>query len=143
MLKLLPAGTYYIGDLCYVLPEKDYDDIVCSFIYDDGEIHQVNGYTFAYANTAYGDGCYRDNSGNIYPVDAGIIGVLRIDDQQELHQQMLQHNIDVDATEGYPHYKHNIFSFDKPFNVSIADGYFLIGGIEIDTVGEDECDEEY
>lgn len=35
-MNKLPAGTYYVGDLCYILADDDYDEIVCSFEYGDG-----------------------------------------------------------------------------------------------------------
>lgn len=142
-MNKLPAGTYYVGDLCYVLGRDDYDEIVCTFRYNDGEVHTVNGYTFAWTSTAYGDGCYTDSKGNEYPVDAGLIGILRVDNHPEMLEDMLQHNIDVDAKEGYPFWKHNLFTFDKEFSILFEDGVFNIDGNIIDTNGsedEEDCD---
>ena len=129
----LPAGIYYVGDLCYVLPEDDYDDIICSFQYNDGDVYKINGYTFAVSNTAYGDGCYLDSFKNEYPVDAGIIGILRLDNRPELLSKLLQHNVDVDAKKGYPYWKHNLFTFAEQFSIGFSGGVFRIGDNVINT----------
>ncbi len=77
------AGTYFIGDPCYVLRNdlylkwgKDYD-----YAYGD------YGY-FAVGSTAYGDGIYEDIlSGKGYAVDAGILGVVNMDYSQQNPEQ--------------------------------------------------------
>lgn len=140
-MNKLPAGTYYVGDLCYVLSDEDYDEIVCTFQYNDGDVHTVKGFTFAWISTAYGDGCYTDSKGNEYPVDAGLIGILRVDDHPEFLQNLLQHNIDVDEKEGYPYWKHNLFTFDKEFYIEFSSGIFNIDGNIIDTKNDDEDEE--
>jgi hypothetical protein len=72
-----PPGTYYIGDLCYALPESIYDGVF-------GRQGYVNGFygvaddplnSFLVAGTAFGDGEYRDSMGQKYNVDAGIMGI--------------------------------------------------------------------
>lgn len=67
-----PAGKYYIGDLCYVLGEENYESTVC----DGADGFHTNGkHVIGYFGTAYGDGCYQDTKGRSYGVDAGIIGI--------------------------------------------------------------------
>lgn len=132
-MNTLPAGTYYVGDLCYVLSDYDYDEIVCTFEYDDGNVYIVNGYTFAWSNTAYGDGVYRDSKRNKYPVDAGLIGILRVDDHPELLDDLLKHNQDDDSF-----YKHNLFTFNKEFTIEFDNGVFNVNGNIINTRDEDE-----
>lgn len=69
-----PAGTYYIGDLCYALSDKIYDNVFGSRGYEQG--YYSNGTSFfMVAGTAYGDGLYRGSDGYGYAVDAGIIGI--------------------------------------------------------------------
>ena len=79
----LPAGTYYVGDLCYVL--KNSWDAVCNMVIADrdcldGEFKLPDGRVFAMYNTAFGDGLYNDQYGNEYCVDSGSIGCIRLDD---------------------------------------------------------------
>ena len=138
-MNKLAAGTYYVGDLCYVLSEEDYDEIVCTFEYNDGDVYTVNGFTFAWCHTAYGDGCYQDDKGNQYPVDAGLIGILRVDDHPEFLQQLLEHNTEIDNGEWG--YKHNLFTFDKEFFIDFSRGVFNVNGTIIDTLGDDEDEE--
>lgn len=67
-----PAGKYYIGDLCYVLGEEDYDTTVGEGA--DG-FHTNGKHVIGYFSTYAGDGCYLDTKGRRYGVDAGIIGI--------------------------------------------------------------------
>ena len=72
----LPAGDYYIGDLCYVLGDKVYDGVFGGFDYDSGLYTETkSGLSFLVASTAYGDGLYVSNDGKEFGVDAGIIGI--------------------------------------------------------------------
>lgn len=73
----MPAGKYWIGDLCYVL--KDQWDEVCSLTINgndclEGEFTLADGTRFATLGTAHGDGEYLDATGHHYPVDSGTIG---------------------------------------------------------------------
>jgi len=80
----MPAGTYYIGDLCYVMTDDEWEDF-CSITIKgneclDGEFEMPDGRKFATYGTAWGDGQYRDQLGNSYGVDAGLIGCIRVED---------------------------------------------------------------
>lgn len=68
---------FYIGDLCYALNDDTYDEVWGGAGYEDG-IYTVpeNGFMFAVAGTAYGDGTYRDNKNRSYDVDAGNISLM-------------------------------------------------------------------
>jgi len=81
---MLPAGKYYVGDLCYVLDDDEWDE-VCSLIIQgnkviDGEFVLKDGREFAIYSTAYGDGEYNDYYENSYSVDSGSIGCIKIED---------------------------------------------------------------
>lgn len=81
---MMPAGEYYVGDLCYVMTDKEWDEI-CSITIKgnkclDGEFTMNDGRRFATYGTAWGDGEYRDQSGNRYAVDAGLIGCIKVED---------------------------------------------------------------
>lgn len=71
---------FYIGDICYVLSERVYDEIWGGkHSYNEG-VYQVDSKnSFAVAGTAFGDGTYYDSYGNEYPVDAGVIGLVPLE----------------------------------------------------------------
>lgn len=70
----VPAGEYYVGDLCYALPKDIYHDVFGGEGYKSGLYTCTDGNFFMLNGTA-GDGFYRDDSGRQYDVDAGIIGI--------------------------------------------------------------------
>lgn len=94
-----PSNTFYIGDLCYVLSDEDYDNSVIESTKDGKEDGKYvlktdeNGNELAsiHFGTQYGDGWYElaDESSiipegvsfvhNGFPVDAGIIGICPIE----------------------------------------------------------------
>ena len=80
----MQAGKYYVGDLCYVMDNDEWDQ-VCSIIIQgnkvfDGEFELKDGRKFAIYSTAYGDGLYNDYYGNEYSVDSGSIGCIKVED---------------------------------------------------------------
>ena len=130
-------GKYYVGDLCYVLGDR-WDEF-CELTIKgneclDGGFIMSDNTRFWTHGTAYGDGTYRDNFGREYGVDAGIIGVVSID----------QIDDDPSCIEGG-----QVIEFDREFEPYYADGMFFIGNIQIDTASNDydndydEYEEEY
>lgn len=134
---MMPAGKYWVGDLCYVMHEEW--DEVCGLFFKDrndqgcnqGEFTLKDGRRFASFNTKWGDGSYLDQYGNSYGVDAGLIGCIRIDDIRE-------YSIASDA-EG-PFAGGHIVEFATDFEVSGNDtdrrdwsGIIRIGPLTIDT----------
>ena len=82
---MMRPGTYYVGDVCYVM-HPQWDE-VCKLMFAtggidvlDGEFNLANGVRFALHSTAYGDGTYLDKQGRQYPVDSGLIGCIRVED---------------------------------------------------------------
>lgn len=84
---MMRAGTYYVGDLCYVMHPQWNE--VCGLMFNtgrgndgvlDGEFNLANGVRFALHSTAYGDGTYYDQQDRRYPVDAGLIGCIAVED---------------------------------------------------------------
>lgn len=77
----LPAGKYYIGDLCYVSDDGvSYDSAWGAFDwngFEDGLYSSTNG-SFMAASTAYGDGGFEDSWGNSYGVDGGNISIANV-----------------------------------------------------------------
>ena len=67
---------FYIGDLCYALNKKIYDEVWGGNNYEDGRYTDPETKAeFAMVGTAFGDGEYDSSDGVAFPVDAGIIGV--------------------------------------------------------------------
>ena len=75
--KINVKNGFYIGDLCYALNEKVYDEVWGGNNYEDGQYADPETKAeFAMVGTAYGDGEYESSEeGLAFPVDAGIIGV--------------------------------------------------------------------
>lgn len=74
----VPAGKYYIGDLCYVLSDPIYETIFGKLgFWESGHyVEKEHPENFFFLNhTAYGDGTYPASDGNSFSVDAGIIGI--------------------------------------------------------------------
>jgi hypothetical protein len=120
---MMKAGTYYVGDLCYVL--HDEWDEVCELIIKDGvcldgEFTLKDGRRFAIYSTAYGDGTYLDQSGNEYGVDAGSIGCILLSD------------INLES-EGNFLTGGNVVPFENDFHTDEEDGRIMFGSLIIDT----------
>jgi len=133
----MPAGIYYIGDLCYVL-DKEWKD-VCNLLFgnrtdhgcNEGEFNLPDGRRFAIFSTAYGDGLYDSNGFGVYGVDAGSIGCIQLKD------------IDLLNGENNPELG-NIVHFDKDFEVNTDGATLTFGHVEIYTGSmEDDEEDEY
>jgi hypothetical protein len=130
----MPAGTYYIGDLCYVM-HPEWDEF-CDITIEGnnclgGEFALKDGRKFATYSTMYGDGTYRSNIGSYHSVDAGLIGCIRIEDIR-----------DPEATMEQMRDLGTIVEFDEPFETSESEGVITFGCVEIDTAGDPEYNED-
>lgn len=86
-------GTYWIGDLCYVLEADEWDELMTITRparllqattpghrkKQEEVIVELRGYKVGYCGTAYGDGVYTDEEHNLYPVDSGSIGIVPLE----------------------------------------------------------------
>jgi len=135
----MPAGKYLVGDPCYFFSDKDHEEWI-QFLRtnqyigdeDDGE---GEGYLVGtdkkvcIFSTKYGDGSYSDEFGNLYDVDAGMIGVIPLVEGGDVPHGM------------------TVIEFDKDFECYNNDGILYFGDIVIDTAGttkdEIEEDEDY
>ena len=120
----MPAGEYYIGDLCYVVDE--WDDY-CSVIiqYDkclNGEFHMPDGRKFASYGTCWGDGVYEDTSGRQYSVDAGLIGCILVSD-------ITRKDYDIERIKELG----AIHTFETDFVTGKEGGVIFFGRVQIDT----------
>jgi hypothetical protein len=132
----MPAGKYYIGDLCYVLNQPGEWDEFCKLTITaakclDGEFILPDGRRFATYGTAYGDGQYPDNQGNSYGVDAGLIGCILMSDIPSVSEQEAA---DCGA----------VVNFSHDFETGSHEGVIRFGWVRIDTSYDEpeEFDEE-
>lgn len=129
----MPAGTYYVGDLCYVMHDR-WDEFCSTTITlnecRDGKFTYPDGVATCHFGTYYGDGVYEDQHGNSYPVDAGLIGIIKVSDIKD--ESFNQTDCDLG----------NIIEFDSDFECYDDDGVLYFGHIRIDTKGGDEEEEE-
>ena len=131
----LPAGKYYVGDLCYVL-HSEWNEVCDLTIRGDGvavldgEFQLSDGRRFAIHSTAYGDGEYYDDRGRSYGVDAGVIGCVLLSD------------VDLDNKDNFVS-SGQVIDFNFPFDSWSDNGIINFGiDLEIDTAGSD-YEEEY
>lgn len=121
---MMPAGRYYIGDLCYVMPDE-WDEF-CNITIPgnevlDGEFALKDGRKFATYGTAHGDGEYACSNGAFLGVDAGLIGCIKIADISDAAgiANMDEYGAVVD--------------FPEDFHTGEQDGVIVFGHIHIDT----------
>lgn len=75
----LDAGTYVLGDPCYVVTGENWNHF-CDKLRNRG-ITVANAGHLVAGHTALGDGIfYGDQTGHKYGVDAGLIGAVRVPD---------------------------------------------------------------
>lgn len=116
---ILPKGTYYIGDPCYVIEDWDKALEVSNYFEKDG-VHLLNDKFFIGFPTKHGDGTYMDSDTISYPVDSGIIGAVAIN---------LCKDLDSISHEALG----SIHTFDEPTECNEDGGIITFGWLEIDT----------
>ena len=129
----MPAGRYYIGDLCYVMHDEWSE--VCDLFFPassypgqtEGEFTLKDGRRFASFGTAYGDGVYRSNIGTDHAVDSGSIGCIRVEDINDT-------TYDADRIKELG----AIVEFAQPFEVSEDQGLLIFGHVQIETADSEE-----
>ena len=133
----MPAGRYYIGDLCYVMHDE-WDECVNLFFpyvpgqpqqHVEGEFVLKDGRRFASFGTAHGDGTYNSNIGTEHMVDSGSIGCIQIKDIQDSTYD------DIERLGA-------IVEFEQPFEVKkVSLGLLRFGHVDIET--DADYDKEY
>ena len=131
----MPAGRYYIGDLCYVM-HPEWDE-ACALSFPpgasgqgvEGEFTLADGRRYASFGTAFGDGEYYNNMGTSHYVDSGSIGCIRMEDIRDDEYS----NIETLGA---------IVEFTQPFEVEkVGRGLLRFGHVEIET--DSVYEEEY
>jgi len=129
---MLPAGEYYIGDLCYVFSHPKWDELLAAtnYLQNDDGVFQFGNILLACYGTAYGDGTYADNNLDVeIGVDSGTIGCMLLTD---IEPEMLDRAKECGA----------IYTFTKPFKTYEEDGTIRFGNRWIDTDPEPEYEED-
>jgi hypothetical protein len=134
----MPAGRYYVGDLCYVMHDawKECCDLFFPYVPGQpeqpevqGEFTLKDGRRFANFRTAYGDGTYRSNINTEHSVDSGCIGCIRVEDIRDTEYD------DPESLGAF-------VEFTEPFEVSSDQGLLIFGHVQIETAGGYDWDEE-
>jgi hypothetical protein len=122
----IPAGTYILGDPCYVIRDEDWMPLLEDCDYFRWPVGKIGGHQVIALGTKYGDGCYHDQSGNPYGVDAGLIGLVPM------------------AYGGKKSHGNREVTFTEPAECWDEDGVLHFGDIVIDTANftEDEAEDE-
>ena len=134
----MPAGRYYVGDLCYVISDDSVWSEICELTmpynpetketdYRDGEFTLKDGRRFANFGTVYGDGTYRSSIGTDHCVDSGSIGCISVYDIQDKTYD-LERLQQLGA----------IVDFEAPFEVSADYGLLKFGSVMIETAPDQE-----
>jgi len=139
---MMPPGTYYVGDLCYVIRDSYWTNLISTVLdqgkEDEGEMEAAvsdtspNPVRFACYFTKWGDGAYTDNERREYLVDSGSIGCVKISDLTIPPQ--------VDQVEFFR--GGHIIKFDEEFETENKGGFIRFGNVVIDTAQEQEQEEE-
>lgn len=124
----IPAGSYYLGDPCYVVNEEEWSPTVNQMFDEKGRcvegkiIPVSNGIVMSFS-TKHGDGSFVDNMGNEYPVDSGTIGLVSTTHNPEFSL--------TDLVNPVTFYQDTVCTLD-------SNGFMDFGGIiQIDTNGLD------
>ena len=115
----MKAGKYWIGDLCYLIPDEEWRTVV-AFLGNgrtprEGEF-TLQGHEGAIFSTYQGDGVYQDQFGNSYGVDSGTIGIFP-----------------ADVFEGYFFEGGTVHEIPHDFTPRSFDGNMDFGGVQIKT----------
>jgi hypothetical protein len=128
----MPAGTYWVGDPCYAVPDNRWMEWLEAADYMNERrflLAELDGHAVLGVGTAWGDGVYRGSDGNFYPVDAGLIGVVPVEVASAGVREDLMKKV----------------TFDRDFECSYDDedgeGVIVLGDIRIKTKDDDDVSE--
>lgn len=103
---LLPAGQYYIGDLCYALKDQLYDTVFGPS-YDIGYFSTSKPEEVFMMGGPFDDGTYRGTNGKQFEVDSGTIGIASLS------------TLEPDKA---PYYGGHMYTFKSPVHVNLTKG---------------------
>ena len=125
----VPAGTYWLGDPCYVFDDEQWDDLIDNnfdspihILFDkDPDNFTLNQHQILMFRTSHGDGVYVDAGVGEYPVDSGTIGLVPI--------ALVPNHEDFEKVQKLG----GVVTFDKDVNCGVDywDDYMVFGHIRI------------
>ena len=122
---MMTAGKYYVGDLCYVMSDEEWEQVCKITIVGhkciEGEFNLPDGRRFAMYNTKWGDGLYKDQNNHQYGVDSGTIGCIKVED---ITSDKYGFGFDDLGS---------VYEFQTDFVTSKHEGVLQFGRIHIDT----------
>jgi len=153
----LPAGTYYIGDPCYVIKDEDWmqalDETNFFNMFPSAEAtvkreyndkHMMNGiflceidtgikdsesYLLAASSTAWGDGCYNCFDGYEKIGECGVdAGLIAAIPVAMIKEHGQESGLDLGV----------IHDFDHPFGIEYSDGTISFGNVKVYTGDDDD-----
>ena len=129
---MMPAGRYYVGDLCYVLNDDDWSNVCEKTIKDgqpvDGEFILSDGRVIATYRTKWGDGLFYSNIGTVHCVDSGSIGCIL---ESDINIKLPEHINELGA----------FVDISTDFKTGEHEGIIQFGFLSIDT--DPVFDEDY
>lgn len=137
----LPAGTYYIGDICYVLDDVVYESVFGETGYEEGLYMKDSKKFFLVGQTSWGDGEFSGSDGCKYLVDAGVIGIV----SEELISSDPDSGKDTDGGKVYTFLTPVVVTMEKGiFTFESKDIYLRINtGYEHEDEDDEGDDEEH
>lgn len=128
MIEKLKAGTYYVGDPCYVLRKEngfDWGEVLDETNhFGHGDYFEYRGHGL-FTSRLGGDGEYKDQEGRLYSVDTSSIACIPV--------AMLGEKPELAA--GHAH----VHEFTEDFECFDGGDFIYIGHLRICT-GQDESD---
>lgn len=123
---MMPAGTYFIGDLSHVM-HHEWEEVCHKTIVGElclqGEFALEDKRQFAIFNTLYGHGTYMCTNGKALTTDSGTIGCIRVQDISDktlVLDELLEHH-------------GMVVEFAEPFVTTNHMGLIAFGHVGIDT----------
>ncbi len=148
---VLPAGFYFIGDPGYIVHDAElWSEFLGETFFEENKA-TARGFTIWAGNTMYGDGEYHDNEGYSYVVDAGLIGIVNMEDVKKMADEETKAHLKIIFENDEKSFLGRVVKFEKEFTVTFnsEDPTHVFGYIEINTGDEEEflddlyLDEEY
>lgn len=117
------SNFYYVGDLCYVLTDSEWDQVCAGDL--DG-LNYIGDRPYSIFRTEHGDGIYAGNDDAAYCVDSGTIGCIHVSNVSDLSL------LETALEKGLGHL-HDFFSEFTASDAYCEDGVMTFDNLIIET----------